>query len=303
MHRIDTSTAQKDKFGAGKNGFTGGNPQTGELPTALNADFFDSVQEEIAAVIEAAGLTLIKSNRAQLLAAMNTLIGPGRLLNIQVLTGSGNYIPTPGTKKILGEAVGAGGGGGGASAGGTSGSNYIISVGGGGGAGAYAKFIMDSGFANLAYTCGKGGLGGNKTGSPNAQGVAGGQTTFGAQISVPGGAGGSSGTTNDAFSTGCAAGGGFGANAPTLASAIKSILSMGGSVGAPGYMINANGGNAGVGANSMVGYGGFGASNGPGGEGRGYGSGGGGALTIYSNTTTMAGGNGGDGLILIWEYA
>ena len=46
MHRIDTSTAKKDKFGTGKNGFTGGNPQTGELPTALNAEFFDSVQEE-----------------------------------------------------------------------------------------------------------------------------------------------------------------------------------------------------------------------------------------------------------------
>ncbi|EOK6286159.1 hypothetical protein M8806_22220, partial [Escherichia coli] len=28
MHRIDTKTAQKDKFGAGKNGFTRGNPQT-----------------------------------------------------------------------------------------------------------------------------------------------------------------------------------------------------------------------------------------------------------------------------------
>ena len=26
MHRIDTKTAQKDKFGAGKNGFTRGNP-------------------------------------------------------------------------------------------------------------------------------------------------------------------------------------------------------------------------------------------------------------------------------------
>ncbi|EOK2474175.1 hypothetical protein VSP53_23965, partial [Escherichia coli] len=25
MHRIDTKTAQKDKFGAGKNGFTRGN--------------------------------------------------------------------------------------------------------------------------------------------------------------------------------------------------------------------------------------------------------------------------------------
>lgn len=73
MHRIDTSTAQVDKFGAGKNGFTGGNPQTGELPTALNADFFDSIQEEIAAVIEAAGLALSKSSNSQLLSAMGKL--------------------------------------------------------------------------------------------------------------------------------------------------------------------------------------------------------------------------------------
>ncbi len=29
MHRIDTSTAQKDKFGQGKNGFTNGDPTTG----------------------------------------------------------------------------------------------------------------------------------------------------------------------------------------------------------------------------------------------------------------------------------
>ncbi|WP_410477738.1 hypothetical protein [Pantoea sp.] len=66
MHRIDTSTAQKDKFGAGKNGFTGGNPQTGELPTALDADYFDSLQEEISSVIEAAGLTLSKAANSQL---------------------------------------------------------------------------------------------------------------------------------------------------------------------------------------------------------------------------------------------
>ncbi|WGK58684.1 hypothetical protein [Pantoea sp. SS70] len=51
MHRIDTSTAQVDKFGTGKNGFTGGNPQTGELPTALDENFFDSVQEEICNII------------------------------------------------------------------------------------------------------------------------------------------------------------------------------------------------------------------------------------------------------------
>lgn len=70
MHRIDTSTAQVDKFGAGKNGFTGGNPQTGELPTALNADFFDSVQEEIAGVIEAAGLDMDKTRNDQLSTAL-----------------------------------------------------------------------------------------------------------------------------------------------------------------------------------------------------------------------------------------
>lgn len=35
MHRIDTKTAQKDKFGAGKNGFTRGNPQTGTPATDL----------------------------------------------------------------------------------------------------------------------------------------------------------------------------------------------------------------------------------------------------------------------------
>ncbi|EKQ2696034.1 phage tail protein, partial [Salmonella enterica] len=29
MHRIDTPTAQKDKFGHGKNGFTNGDPATG----------------------------------------------------------------------------------------------------------------------------------------------------------------------------------------------------------------------------------------------------------------------------------
>lgn len=73
MHRIDTSTAQKDKFGAGKNGFTGGNPQTGELPTALDAGFFDSLQEEIASLIESAGISLSKSNNEQLKSAMSKL--------------------------------------------------------------------------------------------------------------------------------------------------------------------------------------------------------------------------------------
>lgn len=74
MHRIDTSTAQKDKFGAGKNGFTEGNPQTGTPATALNSAFFDTIQEEIAGVVEATGTALNTDNNAQLLAAIRSLI-------------------------------------------------------------------------------------------------------------------------------------------------------------------------------------------------------------------------------------
>ncbi|EAA1524111.1 TPA: hypothetical protein G0L45_004544, partial [Salmonella enterica subsp. enterica serovar Typhimurium] len=45
MHRIDTPTAQKDKFGQGKNGFTNGDPATGRRATDLNSDMWDAVQE------------------------------------------------------------------------------------------------------------------------------------------------------------------------------------------------------------------------------------------------------------------
>ncbi|EMX2856490.1 tail fiber protein, partial [Yersinia enterocolitica] len=77
MHRIDTPTAQVDKFGAGKNGFTRGNPQTGVPATALDDDYFDAVQEELAGVVEAAGFVLNKADRAQLLAAIQHLITLG----------------------------------------------------------------------------------------------------------------------------------------------------------------------------------------------------------------------------------
>ncbi|EKN6172296.1 TPA: tail fiber protein [Yersinia enterocolitica] len=77
MHRIDTPTAQVDKFGAGKNGFTRGNPQTGVPATALDDDYFDAVQEELAGVVEAAGFVLNKANRAQLLAAIQKLVSEG----------------------------------------------------------------------------------------------------------------------------------------------------------------------------------------------------------------------------------
>ncbi|HIF2546220.1 TPA: gp53-like domain-containing protein [Salmonella enterica] len=80
MHRIDTPTAQKDKFGQGKNGFTNGDPATGRRATDLNSDMWDALQEEVCTVIEAAGIPLSKGEHTQLHAAI------GRLIDEQVKT-------------------------------------------------------------------------------------------------------------------------------------------------------------------------------------------------------------------------
>ncbi|HGU5989780.1 TPA: hypothetical protein ACM99B_002875 [Escherichia coli] len=74
MHRIDTKTAQKDKFGAGKNGFTRGNPQTGTPATDLDDDYFDMLQEELCSVVEASGTSLEKGRHDQLLTALRALL-------------------------------------------------------------------------------------------------------------------------------------------------------------------------------------------------------------------------------------
>lgn len=74
MHRIDTKTAQKDKFGAGKNGFTRGNPQAGTPATDLDDDYFDMLQEELCSVVEASGASLEKGRHDQLLTALRALL-------------------------------------------------------------------------------------------------------------------------------------------------------------------------------------------------------------------------------------
>ncbi|OSK29560.1 gp53-like domain-containing protein, partial [Escherichia coli] len=74
MHRIDTKTAEKDKFGAGKNGFTRGNPQTGTPATDLDDDYFDMLQEELCSVVEASGASLEKGRHDQLLTALRALL-------------------------------------------------------------------------------------------------------------------------------------------------------------------------------------------------------------------------------------
>ncbi|MFT2394240.1 phage tail protein [Escherichia coli] len=71
---MDTKTAQKDKFGAGKNGFTRGNPQTGTPATDLDDDYFDMLQEELCSVVEASGASLAKGQHDQLLTALRALL-------------------------------------------------------------------------------------------------------------------------------------------------------------------------------------------------------------------------------------
>lgn len=76
MHRIDTPSRQKDKFGAGKDGFSGGNPQTGTQATQVSADILDALQEEICAVIEDndSGLALDKAKNNQLVTAIKNIV-------------------------------------------------------------------------------------------------------------------------------------------------------------------------------------------------------------------------------------
>ncbi|WP_270673061.1 gp53-like domain-containing protein [Aeromonas sp. QDB01] len=89
MHRIDTSSAQKDKFGAGKNGFTLGNAQTGVPPTEVSADILDALQEEICAVIEDndSGLVLDKSKNNQLVTAIKNIIRSVGMLATETVRG------------------------------------------------------------------------------------------------------------------------------------------------------------------------------------------------------------------------
>ncbi|MFV7518493.1 glycine-rich domain-containing protein [Enterobacter kobei] len=107
----------------------------------------------------------------------------GRLINIRVLTSSGSYTPTAGTKKIKVTAIGGGGGSGGLPA--TSSSQFSASGGGAGGSATISLIDVNSLTFPLSYTVGAGGAAG--PGSPvTSNGRSGGNTTFG-PLTAPGG--------------------------------------------------------------------------------------------------------------------
>ena len=290
MHRIDTPTAQKDKFGAGKNGFTRGNPQTGTPATELDDDYFDMLQEELATVVEATGVALDKAKRNQLLTALNNLFPTtGRLLNVQTFTSSGTYTRTPGMRFCIVKGIGGGGAGGGAPA--TASGN--VGLGAGGHAGAYGEgqFTAAQIGASQTVTVGSGG-----TGSPTSGGN-GGSSSLGSLITFGGGMGASSsGNTAPPLNAG-------NGNASAVCTGAN-IISGTGQLSIIGQITSTSVGYSGTGANSPFGAGG-GAINttGNGVAANGYGAGGSGACAFSSNATARSGGNGSQGFVIIFEYS
>lgn len=307
MHRIDTPTAQKDKFGAGKNGFTRGNPQTGTPATDLDDNYFDMLQEELAGVVEATGIALDKSKHNQLLTALKSLllsrahpfadiksdgaaavaealanlhlIGGlasdvvGRLIGVRVYTASTAYVETEGTKTGLAIITGGGGGGGSCHASSTA---NTFSGAGGGAAGTCIGLFNLSDITNKAITIGAGGIGQTDGGNTTFAGmVAGGgeKGNWATSTSTPGGSGGT---------------------------ATGGILNIPGGMGNDGqagaYLINGSGGVSLWGSGGRSGQGGgIGAPA--------YGAGGGGAYDTAFTNTTYQGGNGAPGVALILEFA
>lgn len=290
MHRIDTKTAQKDKFGAGKNGFTRGNPQTGTPATDLDDDYFDMLQEELCSVVEASGASLEKGRHDQLLTALRALLlsrkNPfsdiksdgtvktalenlglgdtsgyvGRWVNTRVFTSSGTYTPTPGTKRIRVTITGGGGGGGGCKA--ISNNETFFGAGGGAGGTVITTLILTK--DSYPVTIGAGGAGGVSA----TNGLKGGDSSFGSVIAPGGEGGGKSGVTNT--------NGGNGGVPST-----GGINIIGGNGG------DGQSGNIGVSGEGGTSYWGGGGRAGAGGgvSGKAYGSGGGGAYDAgYSGT-------------------
>ncbi|HGC1912358.1 TPA: hypothetical protein ACIX5H_004617, partial [Escherichia coli] len=116
----------------------------------------------------------------------------GRLLNTQVITSSGTYTPTPGTRKI--KAILTGGGGGGSSVIATSFSQTAF--GGGGGSAATCIGIFDlEDISNFSVVIGAGGTADNPGGTSTFNGMSAGRGGSGSGVNTPSlGSGGAAGT-------------------------------------------------------------------------------------------------------------
>ncbi|EFO3349284.1 hypothetical protein DPL39_23885 [Escherichia coli] len=333
MHRIDTKTAQKDKFGAGKNGFTRGNPQTGTPATDLDDDYFDMLQEELCSVVEASGASLEKGRYDQLLTALRALLlsrknpfgdiksdgtvktalknlglgdGTGRLIAVYRIDTSRQITLPKDARFVVADLIGGGGGGGSNS---TTVQPGYASAGHGGNSGSrvVAKFTVDAS-QKINITIGAGGAGGVPTPATGANGSDGGATIIDG-ITATGGRGGAKGAAINVLPTsGPTASPNANNTIPGRAELIAQHIGYGGS---SGFLFSDKNAIGGKGADSEFGVGGvaIGISSGvnasAGNNAIGNGSGGSGAVSIYGSGSTgvsMSGGAGADGLAILWVY-
>lgn len=221
------------------------------------------------------------------------------LLGVQVITatGAGTYTPTGGTNSVVIELLGAGGGGSGVA----SAAANQVNLGGGGGAGAWTWVRLTTAFSGASYSVGAGGSGGA---AGNNNGFDGGDTTFtatGGGGTVYTAGGGKLGTPRTSFAppiTNTGGAGGTGSNG---------TLNIPGADGTGGIAPNMFVGAASGGGASR--YGPYtpaalvtSGSHANGANGTGKGTGGSGGVSSNSGGTAT-GGNGADGLLIIWEYS
>lgn len=210
----------------------------------------------------------------------------GRLINVQVLTSSGTYTPTPGTNSVVVEIQGPGGAGGGAVANGGS----AFSAGAGGGAGGYLQVRLTSGFSGVSVVVGAPGLG-----VVGANGGTGGSTSFGSYSC----SGGSGGVASGSSTAGAAVGlGGLGGSISPTVGVLQAVPGM---HGLPTFIASAGIYTIGAGGGSKMGQGGSGGITSNGNNGFGWGAGGGGVIS--GSGSAFKGGDGSVGKVIVWEYA
>jgi hypothetical protein len=227
----------------------------------------------------------------QVNAAVAAVPTTGRLLNIQYITSSGSYTPTPGAISGIVEGIGAGGAGGGT----TNAGSGSAAAGGGGSSGSWGRKRITS-LSPQTVTIGAGGVG-----VVGGAGGNGGQTSFGSLLVLPGGGG-------AVLSNVATVASGTGAGGTISAAPTGGDIQYRGNVGGQGFVMSTASTVGGGGAPSQLGTGGVYASTNAvgaafsGSAGNGFGSGGGGGVSLGASATS-AGGNGAPGAIIVYEYS
>lgn len=280
MHRIDGPTAAPGGL------WTEGDPIGGVPATIVSDDYMNDLQENVMAVLTAAGVSPTKGRAADLLDSIKALT-TGKVLAIRQITSTGVYTPTPGTKTCYGFLIGAGAAGGGAQS--TATGNTAAGI--GGSAGSMAEFFFPvATLSGLLVTIGTGGLG-----VANGAGNNGGQSTFG-PLTAPGGNGGAVGVNSAAP---WLLGEGGNSTSPTGGN----LANIPGQSGGMAFGNSSTTVVSGRGGSGRYGTGGNSRGNvrGNGSPGIGYGAGGGGAVESSAGPGGLSGGNGTNGLLMIWE--